>query len=140
MRLFCRRMLCLTLLLVTLGVNAIPVDTYTFDTPQQEQLFHELVAELRCPKCQNNSLADSDAELARDLRQLVYEKVRAGESRDAIIDYLVERYGPFIHYQPPESVQLVILVPVLLFMLGAAAWAWWWVKRSGSGGADRGDA
>lgn len=115
----------------SMAAAAVPVDTFEFDTPQQEALFHELTAELRCPKCQNNSLADSDAELAQDLRQLVYEKVRAGEDRQQIVSYLVERYGPFIHYQPPATVQMVILIPVLVFLIGAGLWAWWWVKRAG---------
>lgn len=105
------------------------IDSYSFDNAAQEQLFRELVAELRCPKCQNNNLHDSDAELAKDLRDLVYAKVREGASREQVIAYLVERYGPFIHYQPPAPAAAMIVVPVLLFLLLGCGWLWWWLKR-----------
>lgn len=105
------------------------IDTYSFDTPAQEALYRELVNELRCPKCQNNSIHDSDAELAQDLRELVYQQVKAGASREQVVAFLVERYGPFIHYQPPQSAALMILVPVGLFLLAAVGWLWWWLRR-----------
>ncbi len=105
------------------------IDSYSFANPAEEQLFRQLVAELRCPKCQNNNLHDSDAELAQDLRDLVYAKVREGESREQIIAYLVERYGPFIHYQPPAPAAVMIILPAVLFLLLGCGWLWWWVKR-----------
>ncbi len=120
-------LLCLMLALPLTAVAAI--DTYSFDTPAQEVLYRELVNELRCPKCQNNSIHDSDAELAQDLRELVYQQVKAGASREQVVAFLVERYGPFIHYQPPASAALMILLPVGLFLLAAVGWLLWWLRR-----------
>lgn len=123
---------------IVLLVGATPawaaIDTYEFDSPQQEQLFRELTEELRCPKCQNNSLHDSDSELAKDLRDLVYAKVRDGASREQVVSFLVERYGPFIHYEPPSSAAAMVVVPVALFLLGALIWVVWWVRRPPSPG------
>lgn len=118
------------LLALALSLPALAaIDSYSFANAEQEQLFRELVAELRCPKCQNNNLHDSDAELAKDLRDLVYAKVREGANREQVIAYLVERYGPFIHYQPPAPAAAMIIVPVLLFLLLGCGWLWWWLKR-----------
>jgi len=118
------------LLALALSLPALAaIDSYSFDNAAQEQLFRELVAELRCPKCQNNNLHDSDAALAKDLRDLVYAKVREGASREQVIAYLVERYGTFIHYQPPAPAAAMIVVPVLLFLLLGCGWLWWWLKR-----------
>ena len=127
-------MMLRTVLAVLLGLClSLPlmaaIDSYSFANPAEEQLFRELVAELRCPKCQNNNLHDSDAELAKDLRDLVYLKVREGASREQVITFLVERYGPFIHYQPPAPAATMIIVPVLLFLLFGCGWLWWWLKR-----------
>ena len=119
--------LMLILLLPVAGWAAI--DTYSFDDPAQEKLYRELILELRCPKCQNNSIHDSDAELSQDLRELVYQQVKAGASRDQVVAFLVERYGPFIHYQPPPSAALMILLPVGLFLLAAVGWLLWWLRR-----------
>lgn len=115
-------------LLLPLGAAAA-IDTHSFDTPAQEALYRELILELRCPKCQNNSIHDSDAELSQDLRELVYQQVKAGASRDQVVAFLVERYGPFIHYQPPVSAALMILLPVGLFLLAAVGWLLWWLRR-----------
>lgn len=123
-------------LMLALPLTAVAaIDTYSFDTPAQEALYRELVNELRCPKCQNNSIHDSDAELAQDLRELVYQQVKAGASREQVVAFLVERYGPFIHYQPPASAALMILLPVGLFLLAAVGWLLWWLRRP----ADTGD-
>ena len=72
-----------------------------FSDPAQEKQFKELTEELRCLVCQNQSLADSSAGLAQDLRQEVYSMVIAGNSNEEIVNYLVARYGDFILYRPP---------------------------------------
>ena len=82
-----------------------------------------LSAQLRCLVCQNQSIDDSDASLARDLRQIVRERLLAGETDEAIKSYLVARYGDFVLLQPPLRAGTVLLwsAPALLLLLGGAA-------------------
>jgi len=95
------------------------IDTYQFKDEAQEQQFRELTAQLRCPKCQNNSIADSNAMIASDMRQKVYELQQQGQTQKQIIDYMVARYGNFVTYEPPVTPGTVVLwlVPAL-FILG----------------------
>jgi cytochrome c-type biogenesis protein CcmH len=80
----------------------------------------ELAAELRCLVCQNQSIAESNAELAKDLRRQIDEQIQRGRSDKEIIDYMVERYGDFVLYRPPFKVQTVLLWlgPALLAIAG----------------------
>ncbi|WP_261815580.1 cytochrome c-type biogenesis protein [Vibrio gallicus] len=96
------------------------IEIHQFDTPEQERQFHELNQTLRCPKCQNNSIGDSNAELAIDLRQKVYEMTKEGKSRQEIVDYMVARYGNFVTYQPPFTLGTAILWfgPLLVVLIG----------------------
>jgi len=100
------------------------VDPQPFDSPAQEAQYKGLIAELRCLVCQNQNLADSDADLAQDLRTQVYEMVKSGSSDQQVIDYMVARYGEFVLYRPPlQSTTLLlwsgpfILVAVALLVL-----------------------
>jgi cytochrome c-type biogenesis protein CcmH len=108
------------LLLVTMAGRA-EIDVYQFDSPAQEARFERLIKELRCPKCQNNSLHDSDALIARDLRQIIYEQIRAGKTDAEIVSYLRARYGDFISYRPPlrPSTWLLWFGPLVLLLAGA---------------------
>ena len=83
----------------------------------------EVSEQLRCLVCQNQSIADSNAELAVDLRNQVIEQVKAGKTNKEIVDYMVERYGDFVLYKPPFKANTVILWlgPVALFLVGLAA-------------------
>ncbi|PSJ46232.1 cystathionine gamma-synthase [Zobellella endophytica] len=96
------------------------IDVYEFDSPEQEDVFRELVRELRCPKCQNQDISDSNAELAKDLRDKTHEMLLAGSSKREVIDYMVARYGNFILYKPPlmASTLILWLGPVLVILLG----------------------
>ncbi len=94
------RYLPILLLLVSLGVVA-GIEPRSFDDPEKEALYRHLVGEMRCLVCQNESLAASNAELAQDLREEIYEMVLAGRSEQEIIDYMVQRYGDFVLYRPP---------------------------------------
>ena len=85
------------------------IDVYNFDSDAQEQTFRELTKELRCPKCQNQDIADSNAGLAKDLRDKTYQMVRAGKSKEEVVDYMVARYGNFILYDPPLMASTLIL-------------------------------
>ncbi|WP_269294117.1 cytochrome c-type biogenesis protein [Pantoea sp. LMR881] len=96
------------------------IDTYQFDSVAQEEQYRNLTASLRCPKCQNNSIADSNAMIAADMRMKVYELMKQGQNRQQIIDYMVARYGNFVTYEPPVTPSTIILWagPALFVLLG----------------------
>lgn len=96
------------------------IESYRFDSPQQEALYKELIEELRCLVCQNQNLADSNAELAVDLRRKTYEMVIQNQDREVIVDYMVQRYGDFVLYRPPlkSSTLLLWLGPFLILLSG----------------------
>lgn len=101
------------------------IDVRDFDTPLQETRYRALIDELRCPKCQNTNLAGSDAGLAGDLKDRVYEQVKAGQSDGEIRDYLISRYGDFITYKPPMRASTYVLwfgPFVLLLVAGFIMW------------------
>ncbi|CAJ1918295.1 cytochrome c-type biogenesis protein [Aeromonas jandaei] len=118
------RVLIASLLLLLGWVVQAPamaaIDVYTFDNDNQEQVFRELTRELRCPKCQNQDIADSNAGLAKDLRDKTYQMVRQGKDKDEIVDYMVARYGNFILYNPPlmASTLILWLGPLLVIVIG----------------------
>lgn len=91
------------------AVQASSIETYTFESPEQEALYKRLIKELRCLVCQNQDIADSNAELAQDLRRQTYDMVSKGASRDDIIDYMVKRYGDFVLYNPPFKLKTIML-------------------------------
>ncbi|MGI9874573.1 cytochrome c-type biogenesis protein [Vibrio chagasii] len=94
---------------ISATVSAAPIEFHEFDNADQEQQFKELSNTLRCPKCQNNTIGDSNAELAVDLRQKVYEMTKDGKSKQDIIDYMIARYGNFVTYNPPLTLATSIL-------------------------------
>ncbi|MAR91122.1 MAG: cytochrome c-type biogenesis protein CcmH [Pseudomonadales bacterium] len=77
------------------------INAYDFDNPEQEQQFRQLITELRCPKCQNQNISDSNAGLAKDIKDRAYRLIQEGRSNDQITQYMVDRYGDFITYRPP---------------------------------------
>ncbi|AEF04298.1 MULTISPECIES: cytochrome c-type biogenesis protein [Alteromonas] len=90
-------------------------DNFAFDTPAQRAQFLSLTAELRCPMCQNQNIADSDAMIAHDMRRKVYALLKEGKSEQEVIDFMKARYGDFVHYQPPVTIATMWLwaAPVL---------------------------
>jgi len=114
-------LLALLLAACTATVSAFTLEEYTFDTPGQHDEFRELIGTLRCLVCQNESLAASQAELAQDLRNEVYKMMRAGQGRDEILDFLVDRYGDFVLYAPPlkPSTYFLWFGPFILIGIGA---------------------
>lgn len=108
-------LLCL-LLIVSTAVSA--QEMLQFDNDSQRELYSELAAELRCPQCQNQNIADSNAIVAVDMRQKTYQLVRDGKNREEILDYMINRYGDFVHYQPPVNKVTIWLwlAPVLLLI------------------------
>ena len=111
----------LALVLFSAGVQADNIDTYSFATVAQEQQYRQLTASLRCPKCQNNSIADSNAMIAGDMRLKVYQLLQAGQTPEQVKAYMVARYGNFVSYQPPVTPSTLILWagPALFIIIGA---------------------
>lgn len=93
---------------------------YPLDTPNQDAQFSHLLRELRCLVCQNQDLADSNAGLAKDLRDEVYTLVKEGHSDDEVVHYLTARYGDFILFKPPVKAVTALLWfgPALFLILG----------------------
>jgi len=117
-----RRSSLLALLLVAASARA-GINAYDFNDPAQETRFRTLITELRCPKCQNQDIADSDAPLAKDLKDIIYDKVRAGEPDEKILAFMQQRYGDFILYRPPlkPSTWILWFGPILFLGGGALA-------------------
>nr|WP_306799323.1 cytochrome c-type biogenesis protein CcmH [Alcanivorax quisquiliarum] len=102
----------------TLALSAI--DVYEFDTAEQEARFRSLTQELRCPKCQNQSIADSDADIASDMRARTATMVREGATDKEVVEFFRARYGDFVSYRPPLALNTVLLWfgPAVVLLLG----------------------
>ena len=107
------------------------IDVYDFDSAQQEAQYRGLIEELRCPKCQNQNLAGSDAPIAQDLKQKTYDLVKDGRSDGEIRAYMQERYGDFISYKPPvrPSTWILWFFPPLLLIVLVVGWFWHGKRR-----------
>ncbi|MEW6254970.1 MAG: cytochrome c-type biogenesis protein [Pseudomonadota bacterium] len=131
-------LLCGVLLAILLApaARAVQPDEVLPD-PALEQRARGLSKELRCMVCQNQSIDDSDAPLARDLRVLVRERIQAGDSDRQVLDYLVARYGEFVLMRPVFSWRNALLwgFPVLVLVLGAALAASVMRRRAASASA-----
>jgi len=119
-KLFSTLTLCLILGMAPLHAG-VTLESFTFASKAEEQHFKDLIEELRCLVCQNQSLVDSDAELAHDLRAEVYDMIQAGKSDDEIVTFLVARYGDFVLYNPPvkPSTWLIWFGPFVLLLIAA---------------------
>ncbi len=95
------------------------IEALDFETPQQEQLYNKLTKELRCLVCQNQDIADSNAELAADLRHKTFKLIKQGKKEDEIKQWMVDRYGDFVLYQPPVKTETLLLWsgPLILFLI-----------------------
>ncbi|KKL02228.1 cytochrome c-type biogenesis protein CcmH [Rheinheimera mesophila] len=109
------RYFLISLLLLTGTVQATEV-LIEFKDPQQQALFKELTQELRCPKCQNQNIADSNAVVAVDMRNKTLELVQQGQNKQQVLEYMKSRYGDFVHYLPPVNKFTLILwvLPVVM--------------------------
>ncbi len=113
----------------TLAVAAI--DSYEFKDPEIAKRFQKLTYELRCPKCQNQNLADSNSTLSMDLKQIVYEKLLAGESDEQILQFMKQRYGEFILFRPEMSKSNAFLWtgPIIFLVLFLILFLNWYRKN-----------
>ncbi|WP_312417512.1 cytochrome c-type biogenesis protein [Shinella sp.] len=127
-----RLIMAVALLLAAFPAFAVNPDEVLSD-PALEARARALSAQLRCMVCQNQSIDDSNAELARDLRLLVRERLTDGDSDEAVIDYVVSRYGEFVLLNPRLRGETLLLwgAPIVLFLAGAAAMVLFVRKRGG---------
>ncbi len=112
----------LLLWLAATAALATNIEVYDFDSPQQERTYKELTSELRCLVCQNQDIADSNAELAQDMRHKVFRMLKEGKTKQEIIDFMVQRYGDFVRYKPPFKGKTLVLWigPFVIFVLAVA--------------------
>ena len=115
------------LAVIALGLGVLSrsqaaIDPREFADDGQRERYHDLAVELRCPKCQNQSIAESDSPIANDLRGEIHRMLREGRSDEQIIDFMVARYGDFVLYDPPLSrrTALLWLGPAALLLAGGA--------------------
>jgi len=108
------------LTLFSFSLKASPVDTYVFQNEVTKIRFQALNKELRCPKCQNQNLADSNSPIAADLRNEVYQLLQQGKADSEIVNFMVDRYGEFVLYRPRVSQLTYVLWfgPIVLILAG----------------------
>lgn len=118
------RIVFLALVVLISGVATGDVaDVYDFEDRAQEQRYQNLIAELRCPKCQNQNIADSNAPIARDMRDEVYRMMKDGAGNEEIVESLVGRFGEFVRYKPEFDSRTFLLwaTPVITAFGGLLA-------------------
>jgi len=127
-----RLLLVLTLILAAAPAFAVNPDEMLSD-PALEARARTLSAELRCMVCQNQSIDDSNADLAKDLRLLVRERITDGDSDEQVLNYIVSRYGEFVLLKPRFSLRTLLLwgAPVLLILAGGVSLIVFARKRAG---------
>lgn len=122
----------LVLILSSASVAGQARDVYQFDSPEKVQRFQTLSAELRCPKCQNQNIAGSNAPISKDMREEVHRMMTDGASDEEITNALVSRFGEFVRYKPEVDSRTILLwaTPVLVVLIGLVIVALT-VRRSG---------
>ncbi len=120
-----RIFLVMVLVFTTLSARAV-IETYEFSDPALQSRYANLSQELRCPKCQNQNIADSNAPISRDLRAILYAQLEAGATDEEILDYMVARYGEFVRYRPALDTTTALLWygPLALLIGGVLAIIW----------------
>ncbi|MDG0980687.1 MAG: cytochrome c-type biogenesis protein CcmH [Halieaceae bacterium] len=123
--------LTVIVLLISMPVLAV-IETYEFSRPELEVRYHRLVDELRCPKCQNQTIADSNAPISEDLRRRLYQELEAGLTDEEIVDGMVARYGEFVRYNPASDgvTRWLWLAPWIFLGIGGAIWVAVTLSRS----------
>lgn len=128
-----RSLLAIVLLTYQVMAWAAPMDAFEFENEAQEKTFKKLSDELRCLVCQNQSIADSNADLAKDLRTEIHEMLQAGKTEEQIKEFMVDRYGDYVLYEPPfePMTWLLWFGPLVIFIIGLF-YARGFVKRQNS--------
>jgi cytochrome c-type biogenesis protein CcmH len=129
------RLLLVALLAFTGFVHAQAIEPMPFANHAQELRFQHLTRQLRCPMCQNETLADSNAPIARDLRNQIFQMMQQGKSDEQIKQYLVDRYSNYVLYDPPLNPGTWLLwFGPLLILLGGAGVVWMAIRKRDRGG------
>ncbi|MFC0034849.1 cytochrome c-type biogenesis protein [Cardiobacterium valvarum] len=124
-----KRLLPALLLACTLPLHAALSDAPAFTQPGDNARYQALIKKTRCPTCQNSDIAESNAPLARQLREQIARQIQEGRSDSEIAAWLQARYGDFVTYDPPlKSQTLALWLAPFAAMLAAAAW-WWRARR-----------
>lgn len=110
----------ITLVLLMMLAPSYAVDYHQLAKPEQQEAYESLTSELRCLVCQNQTIKDSNAELAGDLRRQVYEMLQQGKGKDEILRFMTDRYGDFVLYKPPFKTKtgLLWIGPAAFLMIG----------------------
>ena len=133
-----RTILCLIFLTFGAGTVYAIDPAEMFDDPAMEERARDLGRELRCVKCRNQSIFDSNAGIAKDLRMVVRERIVAGDTDDEVLDYVHDRYGDYVLLKPPvtNETTLLWLTPGVLVMLAGLSFVFVMRSRRGQAAAD----
>mgnify|MGYP001817316650 CR=1 FL=1 len=114
------RYLLVVFMMLSVSVQAGSIEAYSFDNREQEKIYHSLIEDLRCLVCQNQNIAESNSELAKDMRRKTHEMVLQGKSEKEISAFMVTRYGDFVLYRPPfePMTWLLWFGPLIIFAIG----------------------
>ena len=117
---FISKFVLLAVMSFSFAAVAAPIETFKFDSPETEKVFHKLSEEIRCLVCQNQNIAESNADLAKDLRLEIYNMLSEGKTEDEIVAFMVERYGDYVLYRPPfkPMTWLLWFGPAIIFAIG----------------------
>ena len=125
----------LFIVILIMSVNCYGVDYRQLADPKQQESYDTLTKELRCLVCQNQTIADSNAELAADLRRQVYEMLEKGKSRDEIVQFMTDRYGDFVLYKPAFKGKTTILwIAPIIFLLMGLITVFFFIRRKKASG------
>lgn len=122
----------LLIVCLIMSLNAQAIDVIEFESIEQRERFQKLSYELRCPKCQNQNLIDSDSQISGDLREEVARLIREGKSDSEIKERMVSLYGDFILYRPPvqHNTLLLWIAPSLMLAIGVLIFGYILFRRS----------
>ena len=115
-----KKLMIILSLLASMSILNAAVEIRQFQNSEHEQRYKNLINEFRCVVCQNQNIADSNAELAQDLRKRVFKMINAGKNDDEIMEFMVARYGDFVLYRPQFNSMtfLLWLGPFIIFIIG----------------------
>ncbi|NOU21600.1 MAG: cytochrome c-type biogenesis protein CcmH [Methyloglobulus sp.] len=122
--------LWLNVLLLIFSTQVLAVDYQQLADPERQKTYELINSELRCLVCQNQTIADSNAELAADLRRQVFEMLQQGKSKNEIIQFMTDRYGDFVLYNPPLKTKTALLwLGPIAFLVTGLAMIFWIIRR-----------
>lgn len=120
----------LNVILLLISAQAFAIDDHQLPDPEQQKTYEIIISELRCLVCQNQTIADSNAELAADLRRQVYEMMQQGKSKDDIVNFMTDRYGDFVLYNPPLKTKTALLwLGPIAFLVTGLSMVFWIIRR-----------